>query len=375
MDTGFRSVCEAAAERWSVPALVVATGNETVSVGCDAATRFRIASITKPMTAFVVSRLLDLEAPTGIWPDDVRVRHLLAHTSGFDGELPDGDNGKYGDGDDALERCVGDLGEVRRFLGADTVWSYANAGYWLAAHLAALRADTTFEEAMARHVLGPAGLEATDFDEPDVQGTGEDALTEPYPRSRRPSGGLVSNVGDLARFAEWFLEKGSAQRVVLGKPIGGVYGLGLFGERVGGVDVWGHSGSYGGFQSQLLTVPSRNAVFVGLTNASNGAKALAEIEDAFFERVVGAPRTRPPFVDPAPDELGAFAGTYENSSMRFEVEAVGTTLVVRIADAEIVGRKFRERGFRVPDGPHVNERFDFPLEGFARLGSRLAVRV
>ena len=43
------------------------------------------------------------------------------------------------------------------------------------------------------------------------------------------------------------------------KPPGGVYGLGLFGERVGGDEVWGHPGSYGGFQSPLLLVPSRDA--------------------------------------------------------------------------------------------------------------------
>ncbi|HLK46362.1 MAG TPA: hypothetical protein VKT18_10245, partial [Acidimicrobiales bacterium] len=63
------------------------------------------------------------------------------------------------------------------------------------------------------------------------------------------------------------------------------------------------------------------------------------------------------------------------SETRVEVTSRGDTLVARTNGEEIVGRKFRERGFRVPDGPHVNERFDFPLEGFARFGSRLAVRV
>ncbi len=375
MVTGFQGVCEEAAERWQVPALVASDGQEVVAVGCDARTRFRIASITKPLTALLALRLLDLDESTGVWPDDVRVRHLLAHTSGFDCELADGDNAAYGVGDDALARCVADLPGVPRLVGIDTVWSYANSGYWLAAHLAAERAGTTFEDALAREVLAPVGLEATDFGEPDLAGTGSDARTDPYPRSRRPSGGLVSNIHDLARFARWFLGAGAPQRVVQGKPIGGVYGLGLFGERVGGVDVWGHSGSYGGFQSQLLTVPARDAFFVGLTNASNGAKALAEIEDAFFERVVGAPRVRPPFLEPRPGELEAFAGTYENCDTRIEVAAVGDTLVLRTEGEELVARKFRERGFRVPDGPHVNERFDFPLEGFGRFGSRLAVRV
>jgi D-alanyl-D-alanine carboxypeptidase len=375
MNTPFQAICEAARDRWDVPALVVGTDEEVVALGCGADTRFRIASVTKPLSALLASRLLDLDAPTGVWPDDVRVRHLLSHTSGFDCELPDGDNAKYGGDDDALARCVADLGGVRRFVGVETAWSYANTGYWLAGHLAAEQAGLSFEDALARHVLEPAGAGATDFGEPDLAGTGADALPGPYPRSRRPSGGLVSTVPDLLRLARWFLAEGAAQRVVHGTPVGGVYGLGLFGERVGGVDVWGHSGSWGGFQSTFLTIPSHGAVLAGLTNSSVGAKALAEVEDAWFERVVGSRRAVPPFLQTEPDELDSYAGTYESSDARIEVEAAGDGLVLHVDREEIVGLKIRDRTFRVPVGPHVGERFDFPLEGFGRFGSRLAVRV
>jgi len=375
MNRSFQATCVAAAERWEVPALVVGTKDEVVALGCDEDTRFRIASITKPMTAMLALRLLDFDASTGIWPADVRVRHLLSHTSGFDSELADGNNEQYGSGDDALAACAADLPGIRRFVGVETAWSYANTGYWLAGHLAAERAGSTFEEALTEHVLRPAGLEATTFDGPDVAGTGRDAQPEPYPRSRRPSGGLVSNVPDLRRFAEWFATAGAPQRVVHGRPVGRVYGLGVFGERVAGVDVWGHSGSWGGFQSSFLTVPSHDAYIVGLTNSSFGAKALAEIEDAFFEQVIGEPRWKPPFVVPAPGELDRYAGTYENSDARIEVVASADQLVLHTDGEEIVGRKIGDGVFRVPDGPYVNERFDFPLAGFGRFGSRLAGRV
>jgi D-alanyl-D-alanine carboxypeptidase len=375
MNTTFEAICAAAAQRWEVPALVVGTQDEVVAIGCDASTRFRIASITKPMTAMLALRLLDLDASTGVWPDDVRIRHLLSHTSGFDSELSDGHNEKYGSGDDALASCVADLPGIRRFVGIETAWSYANTGYWLAGHLSAERAGSTFEDALAEQVLHPSGLEATDFGGPDVAGTGLDAQPGPYPRSRRPSGGLISNVPDLLRFARWFEAAGAPQRVVQGRPVGGVYGLGLFGERVAAVDVWGHSGSWGGFQSSFLTVPSHGAFFVGLTNSSLGAKALAEIEDAFFEQAIGAPRTRPAFVEPPSGELDRYVGTYENSDARIDVVATADALVLHTGGEEIVGRKIGDRVFRVPDGPHVNERFDFPIEGFGRFGSRLAARV
>ena len=129
-----------------------------------------------------------------MWPADVRVRHLLSHTSGYDCEAPAGDQARFGDGDDALAAQIAELAAVRRCVGVEQCWSYANTGFWLAGWLAAEQAGTTFEEALARHVLVPAGLEATSFGEPELAGTGADAREGPYPRARRPSGGLVSNV-------------------------------------------------------------------------------------------------------------------------------------------------------------------------------------
>ncbi|HEY7398937.1 MAG TPA: serine hydrolase domain-containing protein, partial [Gaiellaceae bacterium] len=105
LDSTFLRVCEDAAERFDVPALAVGVASrdgtvELHAVGCELDARFRIASVTKPMTASLVARLVDLDATTAVWPDDVHVRHLLAHTSGFDCEL--GDVSRFGDGDDAL---------------------------------------------------------------------------------------------------------------------------------------------------------------------------------------------------------------------------------------------------------------------------------
>src|SRR5205814_3236658 len=162
----------------------------------------------------------------------------------------------------------------------------SNAGYWLAGRLCAQATGTTYEEAVAQRILRPLGLEATSFEgPPGVPGTGRDAEEGPYPRARRPSGGLISTVPDLLRFGRHHLATSASarMRIVHGKPSGGVYGLGLSGERIGGVDVWGHPGSYGGYQSQFLLVPDRDAVFVGLTNSSVGKQALREVEDAFFE--------------------------------------------------------------------------------------------
>lgn len=379
LDSSFLQASEAAALTWEVPALAFGSSVggkvETHAIGCDPETLFRVASITKPFTAAVSLGLLDLEATSRIWPTDVRLRHLLSHTSGFDGDA--GELGRFGDGDDALALLVAELPGIRRFLGVEQAWSYANTGYWLAGWLCAEHAGTSYEEALHKLVLGPAGLEATTFGEPELAGTGREAQPGPYPRARRPSGGLVSNVPDLLRFGDWLLTSPelTRMRVVHGKPTGGVYGLGLSGERVAGVEVWGHRGSWGGFQSSLLVVPDRDAVFVGLTNSSLGSKALWELEDDFFERLLNARRRVPATVELSDEARDAFTGSYANNGGWTEVEFAVDGLSVRFEDGEFAARAIGERTFEITEGDRVRERFDFPLEGFGRFGSRLAERI
>lgn len=381
MDSTFQAGCETAAGRWQVPALAAGSSvsgrAETAYVGCEPGTRFRVASITKPFTATLALELLDLEEPTGVWPDDVRVRHLLSHTSGFDCELPEADLARFGSSDGALAEAVAELPIVSRLVGVEQAWSYANTGYWLAAFLAAKRAGSSYEDALLERVVRAAGLESTSFGEPDVTGTGPNASPEPYPRARRPSGGLVSTVDDVLRFGDWHLARPETarMRVVSGKPTGGVYGLGLWGERVGGVEVWGHGGSYGGFQSSFLVVPDRDAAFAGLTNSGRGKLALRELEDVFFEQVIGERRRVPQTVELPAAAREAFVGSYANSEGSSEVSLRGEGLAVAFEDGVHPARAIAARTFEITEGDRIRERFDFPLPGFGRFSSRLAVRI
>jgi CubicO group peptidase (beta-lactamase class C family) len=231
-----------------------------------------------------------------------------------------------------------------------------------------------YEEALTARVLRPLGLEATSFAAPDLEPSGPDSADGPYPRARRPSGGLVSNVGDLLRFGRRLLGE-PRLRVVHGKPVGGVYGLGLGGERVGGVEIWRHGGSWGGYQSTLVTVPERDAVFVGLTNGSRGGQVLADAEQRFFRGLLGAERQTPPTVPLPRSGLGALAGTYVNGDDTYEVEAGDAGLTLTVEDGSYPARAIGERTFEIEAGDRIHERFDFPREGLGRFESRLAERL
>lgn len=372
LDTTFFRACEHAVERWNLQMLALGSvardDTSTLGVGCAADARFLVASVTKPMTAALALQVLDLDAPTGVWPEDVRVRHLLAHTSGYTGELED--LHRFGDGDDALAAAVRELPSLDRVFGVDEIWSYANSGYWLAGRLAADAAGTTFEEALQTHVFERAGMSASGFDAPD------------YPRARRPSGGVVSNVPDLLELARWLLAAPSLapMRVVRGKPVGGVYGLGLFGQRVAGADVWGHTGSYDHHKASLLVVPSRSAAFVGLASGRRGTQALREIEDLWFERLLGERRRRPGDVSLSAETLAAFAGAYSSFDSEATVAVEGGRLAVDFLErgsgerTTFAGRPIGPVTFEVVGGDFDGDRFDFPHEGFARFGSRLCRR-
>ena len=221
-------------------------------------------------------------------------------------------------------------------------------------------------------------MESTSFGEPELGGTGPDARSGPYPRARRPSGGLVSNVPDLLRFGRWHLAHPESARLrsPLARPLGGVYGLGLGGERVGSGEVWGHGGSYGGFQSSFRVVPGHDAVFVGLTNSSDGSQALGELEDLFFELVLGGRRRVPPTIELSDAALAAVSGSYANSDARYDVAVSGRGLAAAFEDGEFTARPIGERLFEITTaGSRAGDRFDFPVAGFGRFDSGLAERV
>ena len=205
----------------------------------------------------------------------------------------------------------------------------------------------------------------------------------PYPRARRPSGGLVSNVPDLLRFGEWLLARAglapdarrarqAGRRRLRARPVRRA------GRRRRGVGARGLLRRLPVARCSL--VPDRGAVFVGLTNSAAAArKALYELEDAFFERVLGARRRRRRRSSSSRDDVlealrRARTRTATTSRSRSTLSAGGLVVTLDGRRA-FAARPIGERTFEVAGRPGVRDRFDFPLDGFARFGSRLAARV
>jgi D-alanyl-D-alanine carboxypeptidase len=276
--------------QWTGSAGHPALGSHTL---LDPRAGFRIASVTKTFTAAATLRLVEegrlaLDDPIGEHlapatvallrnggydPQAIRVRHLLMHTSGLYDYASDPKFVEY-----VLthgrhhwtraEQVRFAMTHGKPYAPPGKEFHYADTGYVLLGQIV--------ERTTARP-LGSAFRRLLGFEKLGLTHTFLESL-EPRPPAARPrahqyyqridatgfdpsfdlygGGGLVSTVGDLARFYRALLhrhvfERPTTLRIMLGKPntrrIADL-GMGIFSNRFGGrsgEDCWGHSGFWG----------------------------------------------------------------------------------------------------------------------------------
>ena len=439
-------------ERWTVPGAAIGIykeGETTFSTygvtsletrqPVTPETVFRVASISKPFTATLAMTLveegpLDLDRPVveylpGVAISDaaperqgkVTMRHLLSHTAGIDCELA-ADLANVGAGDDATAQAIAMFGGLRQWAGAGEVMSYGNTGYWLAGHVIATLLGTTFEDAMRERVFRPLGLERSVYTAEEAivypvalghapkspeDGTHELIRSYAYPRARRPSGGVISTVVDLMRFAAWHMGDSEAplgisddRRRAMQEPVIRLraadhegWGVGWnIRETTDGTRVIGHGGSYDGFQTQLTIVPSRKFAFAILTNSARGGMANAEIERQVLSSELGLDLPGHAPVALSSEALALFAGIYSQPLASYEFSVTDGALEATIRTTDLHGNEqpvpppvrfapIGERDFLVMDGDYEGTHADFLLDPESgsphrvRIGVRIANRM
>jgi len=143
-------------------------------------TIFRLASVTKPIVATAVLRLVDLGLIglndrvtrylpwfTPANPDgsaaDIRIRHLLSHTSGLTYDnVPDDASGGLSGPINSLTETLQNIARVPLAFAPGTGWDYGTSLDVLGAVLAAINGSSV-EDAVARYVTGPLGMADTHF--------------------------------------------------------------------------------------------------------------------------------------------------------------------------------------------------------------------
>ena len=282
------------------------------SVPAKAVTVYRIASVTKPITAVAVMQLvekgkLDLDAPiqkyvptfpTKPWP--ITTRQLLGHLSGIRNYKQNEFPNQYDS-----TRFYSSLTEALSIFKDDpldfepgTKYSYTTFGYILLGTIIEGASGMSYVEYMRENVFKPAKMSHTQADNvydiipnrargyhPKVYGKFDgnlrnaDLADTSY---KMPAGGLVSTVEDLANFAvavqngvlikkETFEQMSTSQKTADGKAT--PYGLGWYIDGVGDRKglVW-HGGVQAGVTSMLFILPRERFGLVILTNLEGGGR-------------------------------------------------------------------------------------------------------
>ncbi len=264
-------------------------------------TKFRIGSVTKPITAVAILTLvqqgkLRLDDPArhyvpeipAAW-EKVTIHHLLSHTGGVPEHtgLP-----AYRDRKTLPITPRDIVGLVRDksldFPPGDT-FQYSNTGYILLGMIGEKVSGRRYAELVRQNVFGPAGMKDSGYDEPGLilkgraSGYANLALgpaQAPYLDMSWPyaAGGLYSTVEDWLRldkalYTEQLL--GAELRRKMFTPVRNNYGYGWGIRKVAGHEAAAHAGAIAGFRSAVLRLPDDHlcvAVFSNLVGAGRPAE-------------------------------------------------------------------------------------------------------
>ncbi|MBV9774532.1 MAG: beta-lactamase family protein [Gemmatimonadetes bacterium] len=274
-------------------------------VPVTALTRFRVASVSKPLTAAAIARLyedgkLDLDAPVQRYVPSfprkgayvVTPRLLAGHLAGIR---------HYRDDDEPVSAGQKHYPTVLASLDVfrddslvappGTRFSYSTFGWNLLSAVVEGASGQEFLAHMRERVFLPLGMRSTVAEHQDsiIEGRarfyehGADGrlVNAPYVDNsyKWAGGGFLSNAEDLARFGSAHLKPGflrpetlrllfTSQRTADGKETG--YGIGWsVGRDAQGRRMYSHSGGATGGNSFLLLYPDQGVVVAILTNTTD----------------------------------------------------------------------------------------------------------
>ena len=277
--------------------------------------RFRIASHSKTFAAVTVLRLVEqgrlrLDDPLSTHrPEltgpiaDRTVRELLSHGGGVIRDSEDGDfwqlSFPYPDNDELIRIANESSAAV---LPRNERFKYSNIAYGLLGLVIEAVTGRSFADVIDEQIVHPLGLEDTgaepaSIDDPSLT-AGHSALS--YARERRTikhvdtralaaATGFYATAADLSAFytallpGDGSLLSDDSRRQLLQRQWevkAGVssYGFGVFLNKIGDRQLFGHSGGYPGHITRTFADPESQVVVSVLTNAIDGpAEPLADV--------------------------------------------------------------------------------------------------
>src|SRR5579872_2498199 len=296
-------------------------------------TPFVLGSLTKAFTALAVMQLveqgeIELDQPARRYipwfrvaderaSEAITVRQLLNQTSGltrYAGRrlLTDAD-----DGDEALERHVRALADVRLSRPPGAGYEYSNANYTTAGLIVQIVSGQTYENYIRQKVFMPLEMRRSFVSQTEAEqgglacgyriwfGRPVPAPHLPFIRGELPAAYLCASAEDMGhwlivhlnegRFGETALLSPGGMATLHEPPARGWYAMGWSQSRLGNVHTLVHLGEVPNFRAQAVLAPGENLGVVSLINVDTqlDESRIAGLAEGVMAILVGQAPSQP----------------------------------------------------------------------------------
>lgn len=386
-DAAFKRVCATAAKHMKkqhVPGMslgIFHKGKEHLSglgvtsietgLPVDLDTLFQIGSITKTFLAQAAVMLaeggkLDLDAPIrrylpefklkdGAIAAKVTMRTLLTHTGGWFGDYFN----DFGSGDDALQRMVEEVGRLPQITPFGKIWSYNNAGFYVAGRVLEKVAGKAFEKLIHELIFSPLGMDNSFFFADDaisrrfavghkfIKGKVKVARPWAIGRAAHPAGGIVCSARDLMKYARFHMGDGrladgtrllsSEGMRALHTPLLHATGpksvaLSWFVTPLGKASVISHGGGTNGQQTLLSVVPQEKYASIIFANGSRGSAVAMYVYKHALEEFLGKSQEKKQYLTLSPKETACYLGRYVLPDSEFKIYRKKKSIIAQMLD-------------------------------------------
>ncbi|MBF8294274.1 MAG: Beta-lactamase protein [Bacteroidetes bacterium] len=265
-------------------------------------TNYRLASVTKQFTATAAIMMVDrgkLSLDTHLaevlpgtpkYAHDVRIRHLLNHTSGFvdyEDLIPDSQTVQVLDADVlALLNKVDTM-----YFPVGSKYQYSNSGYALLALVVEAMSGEPFARFLKKNIFDPLGMKRTVAYQQGISTVGNRAFGHSHTdtgfvRTDQSvtsavlgDGGIYSSVEDLFKWDQELyanqlvsasLRQQSFTPGILNDGTHTKYGFGWNIEPYKNIPSMYHTGSTRGFRNAIFRLPDQHLTVIILTNRNEG---------------------------------------------------------------------------------------------------------
>lgn len=308
-------------------------------------TRFLIGSLTKTFAAVAIMQLseqgrLSVDDPLSRYlpdfpnADRIVLRHLLSNTSGVFDYLLLEDFQEFMGKPHTTAEMIARFSDQPLLFEPGSQFGYSNSNWVLLGAVLETITGLTYDEAIHRNVLAPAGMAASGFDwetlPPDVRAVGftdsENGLAPSlvsHSSVLHAAGAMYSTVDDLLRFDtalnnNILLRRETLMSMWQADPPG--YGYGWEVHQMHGRRMIAHSGGLYGFIcnfARFVDAEGRSQMTIILLSNDNSA-AVPEMTESLAAAALSLPYEMPSsrkFVNVDPNVLSAYVGTFKQTIM------------------------------------------------------------